>query len=396
MTNWEIGFWTRIAGSFLIRSGRATAALSAMVVTAVAALIFLSALSVGVNDAMLRNTVGLFSGHISARSLDADIRPEDLKAAGVRGVLKRIYLPGTLSHGKAIRSLTVCGIQPRLETALTALHQKIIDGRYPQTGQSELLLSRYLAGKLGVRKGAALSLVLQGQASPLVVTVSGIYQTGIDTLDREIAFLPLDIIAEKDMPWSAAIFLQNDVKPRDIIDVYQNKWPGNNPTGRYRFESWETTMPDLRQLINLETISMGIVMVLVFAVVAIGISCAFVIFIIKNMHEYGIMKAIGVTTGEMSLLIMIKVALMNGIACGIGLLIGAAAVWGTARFGGIDITAFTSYNRYFTVSGIIYPRLTVFSLLTPPAISFLFSLVAAIWPVALLARKKTADILRMV
>ncbi|RTZ94745.1 MAG: hypothetical protein DSY90_15280 [Deltaproteobacteria bacterium] len=396
MTYGNIGFWARIAWLFLIRSGRSSAALSAMVVTAVAALIFLSALSVGVNDAMLRNTVGLFSGHISARALDADIRPKDLKTAGVRGVLKRIYLPGRVASGKVNRSLMLCGIDSARETALTAFQQKIITGRYPQTGQSELLLSRFLAKKLGVHKDSRLSLTLQGQVVPLNVTVSGIYQAGIDTLDRDLAFLPLTMLAKRETPWSAAVFLEKDINTGDIIEKYQQKWPGTQSSAAYRFESWEARMPDLRQLIDLETISMGIVIILVFAVVAIGIACSFVIFIIKNMREYGIMKAIGVTNREMSLLIMIKVAVMNGIACGIGLVIGAVAVWGVTRAGGIDLTAFTSHNRYFSVSGIIYPRLTAFSLLTPPAISFLFSLVAAIWPMALLVRKKTADIMRMV
>jgi hypothetical protein len=40
--------------------------------------------------------------------------------------------------------------------------------------------------------------------------------------------------------------------------------------------------------------------------------------------------------------------------------------------------------------------LTVFSLWTPPATSLLFSLTAAFWPAALVARQKAADILRMV
>jgi ABC-type lipoprotein release transport system permease subunit len=65
----DAAYWTRIAILFLVRSGRATAVLSVMVVTAVAALIFLSALAVGVEDAMLRNTVGLFSGHITGYNL---------------------------------------------------------------------------------------------------------------------------------------------------------------------------------------------------------------------------------------------------------------------------------------------------------------------------------------
>lgn len=386
-----IKFWTHIALLFFVRSGRATALLSIMAITAVAALIFLSALAVGVNDAMLRNTVGLFSGHITGYNLAASINPEDLMIKGVAGVLKRVYLPGVLSKGQLGQPLKICGIDSRMESTMTALQKKILEGSYPQAGHSELLISKSLAEELGVQRGETLLFTSRLKGDFLQLTVSGIYQTGIDMLDRGIVFCPLDAMPEKSIPWSAAIFLKHGISSQEIIDIYQQKW-----SGEYRFESWETIMPDLRQLIDLEYISMGIVIILVFTVVSIGIACSFVIFIIKNIREYGIMKAMGVTNREMSLLIVLKVALMNAISCGIGLLIGSIAVWSIAETGGIDITAFTSHNQYFTVSGIIYPRLTTFSLLAPPAASFFFSLISAVWPVTLLAKSKTADIMRMI
>lgn len=386
-----IGFWAHIALMFLIRSGRSTASLSIMVVTAVSSLIFLSALAVGVNDAMLRNTVGLFSGHIAGHEMPASVSPEDLIEKGVKDVLKRVCLPGVLSNGNLDQPLMICGIDPRRETALTALHKKIIAGRYPRNSHAEVLISKPLADELGSKAGADLQFTFPTPGAVLRLTVSGIYQTQIDALDRGIVFCPLDVMPGKGLPWSAAVFLQDGIDPREIIGAYRRKWPDTT-----RFESWETIMPDLRQLIDLEYISMGIVIILVFGVVSVGIACSFVIFIIKNIREYGIMKSMGVTTGELSVLIVMKVALMNFVACGVGLLIGVIAVWGIAESGGIDITAFTSHNRYFTVSGVIYPRLTVFSVLAPPATALLFSLAAAIWPAALVARRKTADIIRMI
>ena len=44
---------------------------------------------------------------------------------------------------------------------------------------------------------------------------------------------------------------------------------------------------------------------------------------------------------------------------------------------------------------MIYPRLTDFSLWSPPALALVFSLGAAIWPALLVARKKAADILKV-
>jgi len=387
----DIGFWAHVALMFLVRSGRATTALAVMVVTAISALIFLSALAVGVNDAMLQNSVGLFSGHITGTGLPADLAPGDLKVPGVSGVLKRVYMPGVLSNGRLDQSLTLCGVDPERESALTALDRKTVEGHYPRSGRSELFISSALADDLGAGTGDALQFTSPAWPESLQLTVSGIYETGIDALDRDIAFCPLGALPAADVPWSAAVFLERGASPRRIVDAYRQKWPG---TGR--FESWETLMPDLRQLIDLQYFSMGIVIVLVFGVVSVGIACIFIIFILKNLREYGIMKAMGVSAREMTFLIVTKVALMNTLACGAGLVIGVLAVWGVAAAGGIDITGFTSHNRYFAVSGIISPRLTVFSLLAPPAAAVVFGLAAAVWPAALVARRKASDIIRMV
>ncbi|MBN2332978.1 MAG: ABC transporter permease [Deltaproteobacteria bacterium] len=386
-----IGFWARVALLFLIRSGRSTASLSIMVITAVAALIFLSALAVGVNDAMLRNTIGLFSGHISGHKLAASVVPEDLMVDGVEGVLKRVCLPGVVTRGNLDKPLMMCAVDPRRESAMTALPKKIVAGSYLQSGTAQVLISRPIAEELGIHVGNVLQFRSPALAGFLELTVTGIYQTNIDQLDHGVAFCPLFLLPMRDLTWSAAVFLQRGQDTRDIIAAYRQQWPES-----YQFDSWEMLMPDLRQLIDLQYISMAIVIFLVFGVVAVGIACSFVIFIIKNIREYGIMKAMGVTTTEMSILIVLKVALMNIIACGVGLLIGLLAVWGIAASGGLDITALTSHNRYFSVSGIIYPRLTVFSLLAPPATALCFSLIAATWPAVLLARKKAAEIIRMI
>lgn len=385
------GLWTRLAWLFLIRSGRSTAALSVMVITAVATLIFLSALAVGVKDAMLRNTVGLFSGHVTGHDLPASISPRDLMLPGVEAVLKRVYLPGAVSGNGMSQPLALCGVDPALETSHTALKQKIGQGRFPAAGKDEILVSRGTAQTLGVQSGDRLRFTSPATGQSIDLSVSGIYQTGLESLDRGLAFYPLDRLAGQATTWSAAVFLRSGVEADTIIQAYQQMF-----SQALGFESWETQMPDLRQLIDLEAVSMAIVILLVFGVVAIGIACSFVIFIIRNMREYGILKAMGVSTGQTATLIVAKVLMMNLLACAVGLLIGVSAVLLTAHAGGIDIGRFTSHNRYFTVSGVILPHLTAFSLWTPPVTAIIFSLLAAVWPAWLVARKKAADILRLV
>jgi ABC-type lipoprotein release transport system permease subunit len=386
----RIFFWITTAFHFLCRSGRISAVLSLMLFSALSALVFLSSLSVGINDAMIHNSVRLYSGHITGFDLPESVPPKSLRVAGVKKILRRVPVPGMIASADRTEALTLVGINPEAEFVTTAVWEKTISGRLPKRGEPELFLGKALAGNLNVVPGDTVIFSREALSAPLHLTVCGIFETGIFRFDQALAFCPAEALGPESRRWEAAVFLEDGIGTSAILASYQRLFPKE-----YRFSSWEELMPDLRQLIELNLISMSIVTVLVFGVVSIGIACGLVIFILKNMREYGIMKAMGATGGELALLIYAKVILITLASALIGCLAGTLAVW-TVRKIGIDLTAFTSHNQYFSVSGVIYPRLTLFSLGAPPLAAFLFSLLAAAWPASLLIRKKTADILRSI
>ena len=156
MTFNYLRFWIRIAAVFLFRSGRSTVALSLMVIAAVATLIFLSAVAMGVNDTMILNSVGLYSGHISGIALPSAIKPECLQVNGTTSVLKRIVLPGVFVHQNRIQSVNLIGIDPSAEKKNTAIWKKTIDGRYPRNNENTVFLSQTLAERLTAQSGSSL------------------------------------------------------------------------------------------------------------------------------------------------------------------------------------------------------------------------------------------------
>ena len=383
-----INFWSKTGAMFLIRSGRSAVMLCLMVVAAVSALIFLASLDVGVNDTMIRNSVGMFSGHVSGFSIPQSIEPDAFKVSGVKKVLKRVYIPGTISFGDRIEAINLSGIDPDAEAEFTALSKKRIEGYFIRSGERSIYLSNSMSERLAAGLDDEL-LFKAGYGNEVIrLKITGIYSTGLEDLDNKTAFCPLDIIpASIAMSWSAGIFLDDGIESGTVIGEYNKSYPA------LRFMSWKELMPDLLQLIDLNYMSMNIVMFIVFGVVSIGIACAFAIFILKNMREYGIMKSMGVTPVEVGYLIMIEIFIINIIASLAGLIIGLAAVAAAARTG-IDLTAFTSHNRYFAVSGVIFPRLTFYSLVLPPLLAMSFSLLSGIWPALLVSRKKAVQILR--
>ncbi len=382
------GFWLRIAGLFLLRSRRTTVVLSLMVLLSVAILIFLSSLAVGINDAMVRNSVSLYSGHIAGYDLSAELAPERLEIDGVDAVVKRIETRGLLQRDDRFEPLTLVASDPAQETASTALWRKIIAGSYPRSGNAEILLSEYLGERLGVGIGESVQFRRSLDSAPASFRVTGLYRTGIDQLDRGLAFCPPAILPDDGARWSAAVFLRDGVEAEAVVESYRERLGAAT-----QFKSWHELMPDLRQLIDLNYVSMSIVTFIVFGLVAVGVSSAFVIFILKNLREYGIVKSMGVTPFEIGLLIALEVGLMILVACVGGVALGIVASQVTSSVG-IDLTAFTSHNRYFAVSGAVIPRLTPYSLWVPPAVALGFGLAASIWPTLLVVRGRTADILR--
>lgn len=384
----EFFFWVRTAALFLVRSGRSTPVLSLMVVASVGVLIFLSALTVGVNDAMVLNSVGLYAGHITGTDLPAEVTPEELRVPGVRAVVRRFPVPGILRHGDRVEWVTLVLSDLAQEARATVLPRKLVEGRMPVAGEHAVLLGRATAERLAAHPGDEVSFRHAPSAPPSSLAVAGVYRTGVETLDGGLALGPTGAVPTPARGWSAAVFLREGVDPGAVVARYRALF---GPA--IRFQTWEERMPDLRQLIDLNYVSMGIVTVIVFGLVALGISCAFVIFILKNLREYGIVKAMGVTPAETTLLIGGEVVLMSLAAAALGVALGVATVL-LFRRTGIDLTALTSHNRYFAVSGVVVPRLTPYSLWIPPTLAVLFSLAAAVWPAVTVVRSRTADVLR--
>jgi ABC-type lipoprotein release transport system permease subunit len=382
-------FFIQIALLYVYRSWRATLVIGVMIVSAVAALIFLASLAVGTNDAMIRNSVGLFSGHIAADDLPQHLDPARLKVEGVKRVLLRTQLPVQLQHGNRVENLNLFAVAPAEEKQATVLWKKTVAGRYLRPQEAAVFLSEPTATSLQAAVGDRIGVYLRSHKNLAELTICGIYRTGVSSLDYGVGFVPQQVLPADGAALSAAIFLREGVDPRTVLQAYR-ELPGAS-----QFRSWKDFMPDLDQLIELNFVSMGIVMVLVFGVVSLGISCAFVIFILKNLREHGIMKAMGVLPTESALLIFAEVILLNLAASAVGTAAGALWVVGFARTG-IDLTALTSHNQYFAVSGFIYPRLTLFSLWLPPLLAVVFGKLAAVWPSVFVIREKAAGILRSI
>ena len=385
-------FWIKIAGIFLVRSKRTSIILTLMVISAVSTLMFLSSLAIGVNDAMIKNSTGLFSGHISGYKIPYNIEKKDLKVKGVATVLRRVQIPGVIHFEKKMETITLIAVEPENEIKTSAFWKKTIKGRFIHENRDEIFIGEPLAKRLGIVNGDRISFSQNFESSKKQFILSGIYKTGISRFDTGIFFCNIDKfkkeIHKNRYFWNAGIFLNSSADLDIVLQEYQKKG-----FEYINFKTWKEIMPDLEQLIALNYFSMSIVIVIVFIIVSLGITSAFSIFILRSIREFGIMKVMGMTTKETIILLYWEIFLVNVAASAAGLILGVFVVLIFQKIG-IDLSAYTSHNQYFIVSGVIFPRLTSYSLYLPPIFALLFSFPAAIYPAFMVSRKNAAEILR--
>lgn len=381
----NFSLWFRTAVAFLVENRRTTFILCFLISVAIGTLVFVISLANGISDIMITNSTGMYSGQISGINLPSRISPEDLKKPFVNAVLQRFQMPGTVIHQDRERPLDLVAVYPDQEKAHSFFYKKVIAGRFLLKGQKEILLNLETAERIGSRPGD--TVIGQIGEDQYELKVAGIFQTGVDSLDRALAFCPVFDGLILPETWQAAIFVKRGTDLSYAMSDFSRsglKIDGLKP--------WTQLMPDLTQLLELNDICVNILVLIVLGVVSLGCAGSFAIFVVSRIKEYGVLRAMGVTGLETGILICLQVILMNVVASAVGVLAGILAVWLFGR-AGIDLSVWTSHNRYFAATALIFPRLSIGAAAIPPAVSLGFCFIAAVWPVWLVVSQKTCDII---
>ena len=271
----NFSLWVRTATAFLVENRRTTFILCFLISFAIGTLVFVISLAKGISDIMVINSTGMFSGQISGVNLPLSVRPDELKTPFVNAVLQRFRLPATIIHQNRKRPLDLVAVYPDQEKRHSFFHKKIAAGRYLLTGQKEILLNLETAERLGARPGDTVLGQMGGGQYEL--NVAGIFQTGVDSLDRAMAFCPVFDGLILPETWQAGVF----TKPGTDMSSAMSAFPRAGLEDG-QLKPWTQLMPDLTQLLELNDICVNILVVIVLGVVSLGCASSFAIFVVSQ------------------------------------------------------------------------------------------------------------------
>jgi len=370
-------------------------------------LIVFQALKVGLHREMAASTVSLDAAslQVHAAGYEANqtaLRPlgdpqrveRALTAAGAGAFSRRLKAPALLLAGPRSSTVLLSGVDPAAEPRVTLIADRITAGAYLD-GKPGVVLGEALAESLGVSAGGEVTLMVQGvfgRPATGRFPVVGLYRTALASFDRSHVFMPLGAV-------------QGLLQAEDVVTEIAVRTPfgaegklaarlrSELPSDLYQVRTWQELAPDVVQLIELNDATMRLLILIVFAIVALGITNTMTMAVFERFRELGVLTAIGTRPSRIVALIVLESSFLGLFASLVGSLLGVAACAWLGRHG-IDLTTLTSANKYFATSHVLKAHLLPGDLLSANAVTLVTALLAGIYPAWKAARLQPAEAIR--
>ena len=402
----------RLAWRNLWRHRRRTWLTASAMVFSNVLLVFMISLQFGSYEMMIDNTLRAFSGHLQVqrpgyrenpklRDSIADIRSV---AAQVRDLLPAAQVAARAS-GFALASseertfgLQLVGVEPAREAGVSSLPGLVTQGRFLDAPDAaEIFIGSILARNLKVGLGDEITLLGSGRDGSFaagVVTVVGIFESGMQDMDRSFAELPLayfqDLFAMGGqghsvvvalpgldrVPAAAATLRQSFAKDDDLVVL-----------------DWEELNPGLKQAIQADMSSAWFMYGVLIILVAFSVLNTQLMSVMERTREFGVISALGVRPRRLAGLVLLETVLMALIGFALGVFLG----WLLTLYfnvAGFSYPGMEDFASRFNLPDRMYPSISPLSLVLGPGVVFVFCLLAALYPALRLFRLRPVDAMR--
>jgi ABC-type lipoprotein release transport system permease subunit len=377
-----------------------------------AAIMFGQSMMRSLQGQLIEKATGSITGHVRVQRSDVDeskfpdkfmTNPESagkILDADPRVAVwgRRIHMTGLVSAPNASLGALICAVEPEKEKTLTDMSSYIKEGTYLDPNGKGIVMGRKIAGRLDVRLGEKVVIMAQaadGSMGAEAFRVVGLHQTGSESFDGQIVWVPLKAMQEMLGRPGQANQLAARVKDIELADEVAADVDAHLPAGNIRAISWKKID---REIIGIQAFQNGIltvVLFIVFAIVALGILNTQLMSLFERVREFGVLMAIGARPRWIVRLILAESLVLGAAGTLLGLTVGASVI---AYFGrnGLHLPVGEAFSYFLPFPSVIYLipawRMHAFAC----ASVFLITLLASLPPALRAGRLKPAEALRHV
>ena len=303
--------------------------------------IFFVCIAWGFYAGLIDDVARLMSGHITYEHVEYrnspsnDLWVDDIHKinktlnnnAEVLSTKQIVNLQGVAHTAKGSVGISLMGIEPEKEIAISFLPETVIEGNYLSKGDGRWVVVGYqLAKNLNVSVGKKFVFTtndIKGELVEELFRVKGIFKTGSKEIDghfvqsdieiaRKIAGLGSDDVSQ------LGIIVKNPDTHENFLQDLQKSLAKNNGV----FLSWQKIMPDVATTIRMDRTAISSFMIMLVVIVLFTMFSTILMSTLERKREFASLLAIGTQQKELKIQIFIETIFFGLIACPLGALLG--------------------------------------------------------------------------
>jgi len=368
----------------------------------------------GFNDAIYANSIQIMGGNIQIHApgynekigkkplipladpdaviVAADSNPDVLLAT------KRIVTNGLVTNREGAFSVAIIGLDTEKEAQISQVAKNISEGRFLAPDDGDLIvIGQGLATVMDIKVGDRITMVgsaTHEQSRQRTMTVVGIYDVGVPSIEKGTIYMSLGEAQQLfDLNGQATeiiVNLHQIGQEPSVVETINTKQPG------YDVATWETSIPELKQTMEMKTKVMGIFGIAMLGIAAIGILNLLMMAVFERTREIGVLGALGLKPGQITLLFLLEGILIGVVGAILGTILGSI-LNGALSIYGMDFSAFSDATEYTAlISGRIYSQMSPLKTFQHAITILIISALAALSPAREAARREPAEALHYV
>ncbi|MDH3748399.1 MAG: ABC transporter permease [Gammaproteobacteria bacterium] len=379
----------------LWRNHRRTFIMLAAISVGVWAMIFMTALTQGMVNEMVKDGVSALPGHVQVHHpnyrddpninnlipmADTELSAK-FAAAGFEQWASRIKVPAVITSERESRGVTLLGIDPNRERDLTFVDYEDIDGRFLEDEADKgVVIGRKLAETLDTDVGKRIVIMSQDPKNDIAdrgFRVVGLFGANMQSLEETYVFAGkqtiqkllsvgdhvTELVAMGDDYRNVEPVYEKVVK---LVDdsVVVNRW--------FELDSYLGTM--LRVMDGFVLIWV----VVIFLALSFGLVNTLVMAVFERVREIGLMLALGMKPSSILGQIIIESMLLLVIGLAIGNVLAVASI--APLNSGIDISIVAEGMEMMGSASVLYPQLRMEDVILANVVVLILGFFASLSP----------------
>jgi ABC-type lipoprotein release transport system permease subunit len=393
------------------RNPRRTIVILVAVIIGVWSMVLETALMRGIAVGMIKNGIATLTGHLQIHQIgyrnDPAIENSIADPNPALRVLKDTLPPGSkwtprirvnaiASNARHSRGVTLVGIDPERESAISFIGHALSSGRYlTQTDVRGILVGEALMDKFDTKIGRKLVLMSQNTQRDIAskaYRIVGTFRAEMESTEKQYVFVT-QTSAQQMLGLGGgiseiAVLLPEDANQDTVLRKIKNALPAN----QFESHGWQELLPFLISYLKLMDGFIYIWHIVVFIAMGFGIVNTTLMAVFERMREFGLLKALGMRPGW----IVRGVLTESLVLLTIGVIIGNALAFITIcplSRSGIDLSALAAGVEYVGMTRIIYPVIMGQDLLVANLVVVVLGLAVSLYPAIKAARFKPVEAL---